>query len=678
VRSLRSVLLVGALAVSGAAGVALAAPAEAAGPVAGTYVAVTPFRAADTVIAHRKAIAVRVGGRAHVPGYVAAVAVTLTVSSPTNSGGLIAYAAGTKRPGVRNLLYAKGRPTAVSAIVRTSRTGRIDVFNAAASGRTKLTVDVSGYYVPGAPSAETSGVLHTVTPTHALAGRAIGAHRTLTAPLGGRDGVPSAGVGAVAVLLSASSPARSGALVAFRAGGTRPRAGITSFTKGTSATGFGLVPTDGYGRISIYNASRGSVRVAVDIVGYTVGGTPTTAGSTQLGTPAPVVAASRVRRNHARTVTVVGHGGVPRSGVSAVLLTVTATGERAAGAMVAWRTGVARPGTTNLQFGRGRPASNLVLSQVSSTGAVSIRNVSRGTLTLSVDVIGYVRSTTALISAPNASNSRYVRTIGQSGDWFARPDATGDGCVDATAGSTLVLLELGAQLNDRTGVELSATSIQVRYPDLVRAIDNYLTSFAGCPHSGSATVALGTNNDGDFAKFPATARGAMWADEVVDKVQRHVGITVVGANDIEQGFASTEAQARQWESGYLQATTAGLVFNGSADGCPITLGHPGEKCAYWTEQQIYDLAHDGTRVQALPQVYTAAQAVQWANIDATGGGGIRFAGVLTEYQACPARSAACPTASYPPAAGWLALYRAIATTVPAPQIPAATDLRVDG
>jgi hypothetical protein len=70
--------------------------------------------------------------------------------------------------------------------------------------------------------------------------------------------------------------------------------------------------------------------------------------------------------------------------------------------------------------------------------------------------------------------------------------------------------------------------------------------------------------------------------------------------------------------------------------------------------------------------------VQWANIDATGGGGLSFAGSLTEYQACPAAGHGCPTASLRPAEGWAALYRAIATVVAAPRIPAATDLRADG
>jgi hypothetical protein len=178
--------------------------------------------------------------------------------------------------------------------------------------------------------------------------------------------------------------------------------------------------------------------------------------------------------------------------------------------------------------------------------------------------------------------------------------------------------------------------------------------------------------------YTAAERGTDWADKVVDAVTPQPGLTVVGANDIEPNFFSTRAQAQGWEDAYLAATTANLIFNGSADGCSSTYGQPDRTCANgWTQQQIYDLAHNGTRIQALPQVYNRFQAAQWANIDQTGGGGISFAGSLTEFQACPAASSACPGASFRPAEGWAALQHAISTVVRSPKIPAAVDLRVD-
>jgi hypothetical protein len=675
VRFLRTVLVVATVvAASGAVciGTAAASPDSPDAPVPGTFVAVAPFRAAATTIVSGSTSSVRVSGRGAVPEQVAAVALTLTASSST-SGGLIAYGTGTARPGVRTLLFPAGRAASTSAIVRVPPSGRIDVFNAARFGSARVSVDVSGYYVAGPPSARTPGVFRALTPAHVLAARSLGPRRTLTVGVGGHAGVPSSGVGGVAVVLRALSPARAGELVTFRPGTAPPRAATTSFAASQAASGFGLVPSDDAGRIAIYNASRGPVRVAVDVVGWVVGGQVRSVGATQFGTPSRVLPESPLRPGRSVDVTVAQPGSA-----SAALVAIRVSGAAATGAVVAWRAGSARPATVSLRFGPGHVAIATALVPVSFDGAISVHNLSAGAVRLAVDALGYVRATTAPLTAPHPSTGRYIRTIGQAGDAFADRGTTGDGCVDATAGSTLVLLEFGAQLNDTTGVELSATTIIVSYQVLVAAIDNYLASFALCHDSGTVTIALGTNNDGDFTVFPAAARGTAWADEVVDAVTVPAGIRVVGANDIEQGFASTQEQAQAWEAGYLAATDAGLLFTGSADGCPTAPGSPGEPCAYWTEQQIYDLAHNGTRVQVLPQVYTPEQAVQWANIDATGGGGLEFAGVLTESQACPVASTACPTASYRPADGWLALYHALDVVVDVPSIPEATDLRADG
>jgi hypothetical protein len=127
-----------------------------------------------------------------------------------------------------------------------------------------------------------------------------------------------------------------------------------------------------------------------------------------------------------------------------------------------------------------------------------------------------------------------------------------------------------------------------------------------------------------------------------------------------------------------------LLFNGSADGCPTTYGAPNLTCVGWTEANYLTLAGgtgaNKSRITALPQIYTAGQAVQWANIAAsTGGAGLDFAGVLTENAACPAgTSPGCNgLAALPPMRGWAALYHSLSTIRTAPSIPAVTDLKID-
>jgi hypothetical protein len=668
--------------VLGAAAVVLANPAAAAAPAAGSYVAVTPFRAVDTrtgkgadrgPLAHGAKLVASIGGHHQVPKHVSAIALTISAVAPTSTGALTAYAARTKRPAVSNLLYRKGANSSVSAIVRASKSGRVAVANTGRVGRTQVVVDVSGYYVTGRASRSNPGTLRTVAPAGVLAPRSLGARKGVVVAIGGHRGVPRSGVGAVAVSISALDPARSGGVIAYATGQSRPEVATTSFGHGQSVSRFAIVPTDSFGRISLYNASAGRVRVSVAVVGYVVAGFVTTAGNYQPRVPDRVVSGTRIGPRKVKVVKVAGRDGLPLANVSNVLVTITVTGPKRDGGVTASRAGT-HPAVTTLQFQARHTQSVESLVRVSAAGTIAIRNVSRGAVTLSVDVDGYVQKNT--ITPPKTSNSRYIRSLSGS---FNDPSTTGDGCVDATSSSTLVLLDFGAQLNNGQGVQLTVSNVEVTYDQLVAAVNNYVDGFANCSPPPHAVIALGTNNGGDFKKLSATDRGTSWADDVVDKVAPRSGITIVGANDIEPGFASTRAEAQAWETAYLHATSANLIFNGSADGCSSTFGEPRGTCAYgWTQAQIFALAHNGTRIQALPQVYNKFQAAQWANIDATGGGGLVFAGALTEYQACPAKGGGCPEASFRPAEGWTALQHAISTVVRFPRIPAATDLRADG
>ena len=140
------------------------------------------------------------------------------------------------------------------------------------------------------------------------------------------------------------------------------------------------------------------------------------------------------------------------------------------------------------------------------------------------DVSGYIPSVDDPL--PSTSTSHYVRNItGVSSD-VATMQA--EGCVDAQAGSTFVLLDMGAQSNANTvpssnGTVLSATNPGVRltdtgspvrltYPQLRTVLDAYTLGYVSCSQA-DVTVALGTNNSGDFVAYPAAAMGADWASE---------------------------------------------------------------------------------------------------------------------------------------------------------------------
>ena len=86
---------------------------------------------------------------------------------------------------------------------------------------------------------------------------------------------------------------------------------------------------------------------------------------------------------------VTGRGGVPSSGVAAVVLNVTVTEPGGAGFITAYPTGQSRPLASNLNFTGGQTIPNLVTVKVGSNGRVSLYNGSTGSVHLVADVAGF-------------------------------------------------------------------------------------------------------------------------------------------------------------------------------------------------------------------------------------------------------------------------------------------------
>jgi subtilisin len=93
--------------------------------------------------------------------------------------------------------------------------------------------------------------------------------------------------------------------------------------------------------------------------------------------------ASAVRR-----VKVTGRGGVPGSGVGAVVLNVTAVSPTTATHLTVFPAGAARPNASNLNVVAGEVSPNLVTVKVGTNGSVDLWN-SAGSVQLLADVAGY-------------------------------------------------------------------------------------------------------------------------------------------------------------------------------------------------------------------------------------------------------------------------------------------------
>jgi len=222
----------------------------------------------------------------------------------------------------------------------------------------------------------------------------VAAGNSIALQVTGQDGVPATGVTAVVLNLTATGPTANGFVVAYPDGQARPAQGSNlNFTKGETIPNLVTVPVGSDGKIDLYN-SAGSVNLVADLQGYyaTGGGSgyvtdgPARVLDTRNGTggfSSPVAAGKSI------ALQVAGRDGVPATGVTAVVLNLTATGPTANGFVVAYPDGQARPAQgSNLNFTKGETIPNLAIVPVGSDGKIDLYN-SAGSVNLVADLQGY-------------------------------------------------------------------------------------------------------------------------------------------------------------------------------------------------------------------------------------------------------------------------------------------------
>ena len=115
----------------------------------------------------------------------------------------------------------------------------------------------------------------------------------------------------------------------------------------------------------------GSVHLVVDVVGWFASGSsftslvPSRLVDTR-SSSVPVVAGGQL------DLLVLGRGGVPASGVGAVVLNVTATDAVSPGYVTVWPKGDARPVASSVNFLPVVPVANSVVAKVGVDGKVSL------------------------------------------------------------------------------------------------------------------------------------------------------------------------------------------------------------------------------------------------------------------------------------------------------------------
>jgi hypothetical protein len=281
-----------------------------------------------------------------------------------------------------------------------------------------------------------------------LGGVTKGATRSLVVNTAGRGRVPATGVSAIAVNITVTGSSAAGFVTAFATGSPRPVTSNVNFARGQTVAQMAVVLVSGAGQLTLQASSP--TQLVVDVEGYfTSQGTATTRG---LFTPLDPGRIMDSRRRFGAgapspggtsVLQVTGHGGVPPTGVSAVVINTTVTASTTAGYVTDFPTGSVRPATSTINFTRGQTVANRAIVPVSAAGKISFYNAA-GTSQLVIDVAGYfsdgVVKTTGSYYVPVAAtrvvDTRFWTPFGQpSAARLVTQQIAGDTCNSLTATS---------------------------------------------------------------------------------------------------------------------------------------------------------------------------------------------------------------------------------------------------
>jgi len=205
---------------------------------------------------------------------------------------------------------------------------------------------------------------------------------------------------------TATAPTDAGFLTIFPSGMARPLASNLNFGPQDTVPNLVPVAVGVGGKVSVFNAA-GTTHAILDVLGWistrgdAVGAngqyTPLAPGrvlDTRDGTGG---ISSALGPGQSGDLAVLGRGGLPDSGVSAVALNVTAVNPSAASFLTVSPAGIPRPLASNLNYVAGQTVANRVIVPVGAQGKVSVFNAA-GSVDVVADVGGWFSDATAALA----------------------------------------------------------------------------------------------------------------------------------------------------------------------------------------------------------------------------------------------------------------------------------------
>src|SRR6266851_3539827 len=291
--------------------------------------------------------------------------------------------------------------TLIQAVSPAHAAGAVDVTVTNAAG-TSATSSADLYtFTNPTPSVYTALSPQRILDTRTNSGK-LGPGGSVNLSIGGIY-VP-ANATSVVLNVTAVDESTAGFFTLYPTGGTTPNASNLNWVAGETVANLASVGLSAGGDVTIFNG-LGSADAVVDLEGYfapAVGGS--TAGQFVPVVPARITdtRAASGQTNAGKTlaagttlnVVATGVGGVPATGVTAVVLNVTAVDQTANGFFTVLPTGTSLVTASNLNWTPGDTVPNRVIVPVGTAGQVSIFN-GLGSADAVVDVNGYFTDSSA-------------------------------------------------------------------------------------------------------------------------------------------------------------------------------------------------------------------------------------------------------------------------------------------
>ncbi|MCL5947693.1 MAG: S53 family peptidase [Actinobacteria bacterium] len=428
---------------------ALCGMTSTTGAAPGTYHPITPVRVCDTrpgnpsglsgtaltqcegkTLGPAGVLTLDASGISGIPSGATMTYLNVTAVGATQPTYLTVYPAGTSRPVVSSVNVSPGVAVpnfvAISLPVSGAYAGEISIYNNA--GYVNVVVDVEGYsedpsasssggqYVPLAVPARIVDTRCSIPafklvhqdycanlPSSNAALGMISANQSDSVHVGGIDGIP-AGASAVVSNLTVGSPSSGGYFTMYPAGVSRPTTSNLNWVPYETRANQVVAPLGSNGEVKIYSSA--SANAVLDVYGYFTGSSSTTGGAdgvamspvricdTRSGNPSNLSGSQAQCNGHTLasgkkiTVKVMGVGGVPSSGVSAVILNLTALGGTAQGYLSVDPSSIP-PQSSNVNWDPGTTVSNFAVAMPDTSGYITIYNGSAGSVNMLVDIYGY-------------------------------------------------------------------------------------------------------------------------------------------------------------------------------------------------------------------------------------------------------------------------------------------------